>query len=155
MCHVLLPSQSRMYRLRIYSLIHCCVSIAIDILHTCTAAAQSTATCQALQSQADSASGVICTRNSQCNELQCGVTETTILQFIRSATLTLLPCNQPAAVRLALYNPSNTVFLNQTIVETTTIQAVDGVISLVVRLDHLTNSIGLGVSAVAEYCYDH
>jgi len=128
-----------------------CLELCIEAsLHTSTADAQSTATCQALQSLADSASGVTCTKNSQCNELQCSVTDTNIRSIISSATLTLLPCNQPAAVRLALYNPSNTVFLNQTIVETTTIQAVDGVISLVVRLDHLTNSIGLGVSAVAE-----
>ena len=89
----------------------------------------------------------MCIRNSQCNKLFCRVTETTILRFIRRATVTLLPCNQPAAVRLALYNPSNTVFLNQTIDRTTTIQAVEGVLSLVVRLDHLRGSIGLGVNA--------
>ena len=123
-----------------------CVNTAIQVSpYTRTAAAQSNATCQALQSVADSASGVTCARNSECSELQCGVTDSTILQFIRSATLTLLPCDQPAAVILALYDPSNTVILNQTLDRTTTIQAVPDVLSLVVRLDHLTNSIGLGV----------
>ena len=125
----------------------CVWILPFKLLSIPAAAAQSTATCVVLQSMAKSASGVMCIRNSQCNKLFCRVTDTTILRFIRRATVTLLTCNQPAAVRLALYNPSNTVFLNQTIDRTTTIQAVEGVLSLVVRLDHLRGSIGLGVNA--------
>ena len=124
-----------------------CLELCIEAsLHTSTADAQSTATCQALQSLADSASGVTCTKNSQCNELQCSVTETSIRSLISSVTLTLLPCNQPVAIGLVLYSPSNTVLLNQTIDSTTTVQAGTSALSLVVTLNQLAqDSIGLGV----------
>ena len=86
-----------------------CCNLYFSLPHA--AAAQST--CTDLQRLADSGSGIVCTRNPECNGLQCNVTHPNILPLVQRATLTLLPCNQPAAARLILYN-SNTVILNQT-----------------------------------------
>ena len=113
-------------------------------LYSSTAAAQST--CADLQTLASRASGITCTRNSQCSELRCDVTQSTLRSYIRRATLTLLPCNQPAAVRLVLYNPSNAVIVNRTFDSTTTLTIVDGVLTVTVTVEHPTSSsLRLGV----------
>ena len=113
-------------------------------LYSSTAAAQST--CADLQTLASRASGIKCNRNSQCSELQCDVTQSIIRSYIRRATLTLLPCNQPAAVLLVLYNPSNAVIVNRTFASTTTLTIVDGVLTVTVTVEHPTSSsLRLGV----------
>ena len=104
-----------------------------------TAAAHTSTTCHDLQHIADSTSRITCTRNSQCSELQCDVTQTTTCNYVKSFTLILLPCNQPVAIQLVLFNPSNVVIVNQIIPvqdysrndgTTTTIPVVNGVFSL-------------------------
>ena len=111
------------------------------------AAAQST--CTDLQRLADSGSGIVCTRNSECNGLQCNVTHPNIRSLVRRATLTLLPCNQPAAVHIILYADSvNTVILNQTQDRTTRpiFRNVLLSVQLVLTVEHPTGSqIRLGV----------
>ena len=117
--------------------------VTIIVSYPCVAAVRSTATCEALQSLSDHAFLVRCTRNQQCSELQCDV----LGLGITTAALTLLPCRQPAGIRLILYSSPNSVVLSQTIDRTTVIQVTDGT-SLVATLDQLTNSIGLEVIIV-------
>ena len=113
--------------------------------HTsCAATIFPTAACDALQCMADSLGAVqiICTRPpQQCRELQCTIRNSTISPSIRAATLTLLPCNQPAALQLIFYNTTDGVTLNETLNSTTTFPTY----SLMVTVDHPTNSIGIGV----------
>ena len=93
-----------------------------------------------------------CTRNSQCSELQCDVTQSTVRDYIKRATLTLLPCNQPAAVRLVLYNPSNAVIVIRTFDSTTTLTIVNRVLTVTVTVEHPTSSsLRLGVNISVEY----
>ena len=62
-------------------------------------------------------------------------------------TLTLLLCNQPAALQVTLFNTVDTIILNETINSTTTlmVSAFGIVIPLMVTVDHLTNAIGIMV----------
>ena len=119
-----------------------------------TAAAQST--CADLQRLADSGSGIMCSRNPECNELRCNVTHPNIRSLVRRATLTLLPCNQPAAAQLVLYNSFNTVILNQTQDRTTSHPFGNLLLSvqLMVTVEHPTGSqIRLGVKCLVNVYY--
>ena len=115
--------------------------------HTsCAAIIFPTAACDALQCIADSlgAIQISCTRPpQQCRQLQCDIQNSTIRPFIRAASLTLLLCNQPAALQLVLYNTTEAVIQNETLERTTTILSMG--IPLMVTVDHPRNSIGIGV----------
>ena len=85
---------------------------------------------------------IICTRQpQQCRQLQCDIQNSTLQRTIRAATLTLLPCNQPAAVQLILFNNTEAVILNETLNSTTTFPTF----AMMVTVDHPTNAIGIGV----------
>lgn len=126
--------------------LYACVCFEACYFLSPTGAAQSTCTdLQRLASRASS--GISCNRNSQCSQLQCDVTQAIIRTYISRATLTLLPCNQPPAVRLVLYNPSNAVIVNRTFDSTTTLTLANGVLSVTVTVQHPTSSsLRLGVN---------
>ena len=85
---------------------------------------------------------IICTRPpQQCRQLQCDIQNSTIRFFVRAVTLTLLPCNQPAAVQVILFNTAEAVILNETLNSTTTFSTF----AMIVTVDHPTNAIGIGV----------
>ena len=109
-----------------------------------------------LQRLADSGSGIMCSRNPECNELRCNVTHLNIRSLVRRATLTLLPCNQPAAAQLVLYNSFNTVILNQTQDRTTSHPFGNLLlfVQLMVTVEHPTGSqIRLGVKCLVNVYY--
>ena len=85
---------------------------------------------------------IICTRpRPQCRQLLCDIENRIIRPLVGAVTLTLLPCNQPAAVQLILFNTTDAVILNETLNSTTTFPTY----SLMVTVDHPTNAIGIGV----------
>jgi len=102
-------------------------------------------TCQALDALGESAQSLSCTRNNQCDTLQCRVTDPTVQILISTVTLILLPCNQPPAVRLSGASPSGSVVLDRTITQSQTIPLQQG-ITLSVTLDQLPNAIGFQVN---------
>ena len=125
-----------------------------NIFVSCTAAAQST--CTDLQRLADSGSGIICSRNPECNELRCNVTHFNIRALVRRATITVLPCNQPAAAQLVLYNSINTVILNETQDRTASHPFGNNLlfVQLMVTVEHPTGSqIRLGVKCLVNVFY--
>ena len=110
-------------------------------------------TCTDLQRLADSGSGIICSRNPECNELRCNVTHFNIRALVRRATITVLPCNQPAAAQLVLYNSINTVILNETQDRTASHPFGNNLLSvqLMVTVEHPTGSqIRLGVKCLVN-----
>ena len=125
-----------------------------NIFFSCTAAAQST--CTDLQRLADSGSGIICSRNPECTELRCNVTQFNIRALVRRATITVLPCNQPAAAQLVLYNSINTVILNETQNRTASHPFGNLLLSvqLMVTVEHPTGSqIRIGVKCLVNVFY--
>ena len=106
-------------------------------------------TCQALETLQSSAQSLICNRNDQCDTVHCRVTDTTVQVFISAANLTLLPCNQPPAVRLSINNPSGGVVVDRVISQSENI-FLPPQITLNVTLDQLTNAIGFEVSQHAD-----
>ena len=125
-----------------------------NIFVSCTAAAQST--CTDLQRLADSGSGIVCSRNPECNELRCNVTHLNIPALVHRATITVLPCNQPAAAQLVLYNSNNTVILNETQDRTASHPFGNNLLSvqLMVTVEHPTGSqIRLGVKCLVNVFY--
>ena len=106
-------------------------------------------TCRALDTLRDNAQSLSCNRNDQCDTVYCTVTDSTVQAFVSAANLTLLPCNQPPAVRLTAYNPSGGVVLDRVISQSETLSLPQGA-TLSVTLNQLTNAIGFGVSGHAN-----
>ena len=106
-------------------------------------------TCRALDTLRDNAQSLSCNRNDQCDTVYCTVTDYTVQAFVSAANLTLLPCNQPPAVRLTAYNPSGGVVLDRVISQSETLSLPQGA-TLSVTLNQLTNAIGFGVSGHAN-----
>lgn len=106
-------------------------------------------TCRALDTLRDNAQSLSCNRNDQCDTVYCTVTDSTVRAFVSAANLTLLPCNQPPAVRLTVYNPSGGVVLDRVISQSETLSLPQGT-TLSVTLNQLTNAIGFGVSGHAN-----
>ena len=104
-------------------------------------------TCRALDTFVDNVRLLTCIRNDQCNGTYCNVTDPAVRNFISTANITLLPCNQPPAFRLST---SGSTVLDRVISQSVNI-SLPGGITLRVTLDHLTNAVGVGVSEHAGY----
>ena len=102
-------------------------------------------TCRALDTLRNNAQSLNCNRNDQCDIVYCTVTDSTVRGFVTAANLTLLPCNQPPAVRVTATNPSGGVVLDRVISRSETFSLPQGT-TLRVTLNQLTNAIGFGVS---------
>ena len=117
----------------------CCCFFSTDV----------TPTCAVLQSLTENVQYLNCSSNDQCDTVYCTVTDSTVRAFVSAANLTLLPCNQPPAVRLTTYNPSGGVVLDRVISQSETLSLQQGT-TLSVTLNQLTNAIGFGVSGHAN-----
>ena len=95
----------------------------------------------------DNAQSLSCTKNNQCDTVQCSVTSPTVQVFISRAILMLLPCNQPPAVRLSGVTSSGSVVFNRVITQSQIVPLQQG-ISLGVTLDQLPNAIGFQVNII-------
>ena len=114
-------------------------------------------TCRALDTLRNNAQSLSCNRNDQCDTVYCTVTDSTVRAFVTAANLTLLPCNQPPAVRVTATNPSGGVVLDRVISQSGTFSLPQGT-TLRVTLNQLTNAIGFGVSRhimVIASCHEY
>ena len=90
-----------------------------------------------------------CATNEACDGLDCSISALG-LQF--SAALTILPCNDPPAVRIVLTNPSNdAVLVDETVDHSQEISGPFGVV-IDVTLDQLPGAIGLQVCIICVTC---
>ena len=114
------------------------ISITCNNSHAATISPS--AACDALQCMGETLRTfqIICTGPfQQCRQLQCDIQNRSIRLLAMNATLTLLLCNQPAALQLIIYNRT---------AEISTLYGTSFLTSLMVTVDHPTNSIGIGVN---------
>lgn len=80
-----------------------------------TAAAQSSQTCQGLETLASNAdSSLSCARDDQCTQLMCNISGE-LAPFLHSTKVELLPCIDPPGIRLQLTNTSSVTIVNESI----------------------------------------
>ena len=102
-------------------------------------------TCDALDLVADHARFMDCTRNDQCDTVDCTIT---LLQFAGTLlTLTILPCRAPPGVHVVIKEPnSDGTILDEVYDHTVTDIDLSAVATLDITLDQLNSSIGIKVN---------
>ena len=98
-------------------------------------------TCQTLRRIA-STPGSVCHTTDSCTALDC-------VYISYHSKLTILPCNNPPALRVAITNPSGTIVFNQTLTQSRRQPVSFGniIFYVVFTISHTPNSINLKVSS--------
>ena len=126
-------------------------------LHLCTAAAQSTATCQALQSLAsNSVAQFRCSVTEACIGIEC---DATLIQGAGDyhTEVTFLPCEQPLpSITLTFSEPNGDVALITTLNHSANLPLTSAAFTSTVMLtvDQVTDGIGFQVSIIICYTLD-
>ena len=124
------------------TIVYCCTDVAIRITHS--AAAQYSPTCQSLDNVASSAQSMTCTRNTQCDTVNCTTTQAPFDGI--PLTLTVLPCRVPPAVHMVVRDKdSDAVILDRVMDHTETGIIITPGVTLDFTLNQLNDSIGVEV----------